>query len=202
MTVPKPILAQVRAILTRDADADRMALVWSEPTRPADAVQRVDGTELRFVWCASELAMRELLVAHEDGHQEADRQPDDRRLVLLTPFDERDLARDVLARLWGHAPKQISAWRILQELLRLRDIDPRLTTKDYRWISECLLEQYEGYRHRVQFGDVLDFDLAWRALATALLDLDCESVDLDVLLDWSRRADAAARVAALPEPVE
>ena len=49
---------------------------------------------------------------------------------------------------------------------------------------------------------MLDFDLAWRALATALLDLDCESVDLDVLLDWSRRADAAALVAALPEPVE
>ena len=48
----------------------------------------------------------------------------------------------------------------------------------------------------------LDFDLAWRALPTALLDLSCESMDLDVLLDWSRRPDAAALVAALPEPVE
>ena len=191
--LPKPILAQVRAILTKDADADRMALVWPDPITPAEAVQRLDETELRFVYCPSELAMRELLVAHRPGT---------RRLVLLTPFDERYLAKDVLARLWGQAPKRISAWRTLEQLLQLREIDPRLTTKEYRWISECLLDQYDRDRDRVQFGDVLDFDLAWRALATALLQLDCESVDLDVLLDWSLRPDAAALIAALPEPVE
>ena len=193
INLPKPVLAQVRAILTKDADADRMALVWPDPITPAEAVQRVDETELRFVYCPSELAMRELLVAHQPGTQ---------RLVLLTPFDERRLAKDVLARLWGQAPKRISAWRTLEQLLRLREIDPRLTTKDYRWIGESLLDQYDGYRERIQIGDVLDFDVAWRALATALLDLSCESVDLDVLLDWSRRPDAAARIAALPEPVE
>jgi hypothetical protein len=197
MSVPRPILAQVRAILARDADADRMALVWPDPITPAVAVQRVDGTELRFVWCASELAMRELLVAHPG--EGAAGGP---RLVLLTPLDERRLARDVLARLWGYSPKRISAWRTLEQLLHLREIDPRLTTKDYRWVSECLLDQYDRYRDRVQFGDVLDFDLAWRALATALLELDGENLDLDVLLDWSQRADAVALVAALPEPVD
>ena len=136
--LPKTILAQVRAILTRDADADRMALVWPHPIRPADALQRVDGTELRVVWCASQLAMRELLVAHEREQASGER-----RLVLLSPFDERGLAQDVLARLWGHAPKRISAWRTLQQLLHLREIEPRLTTKDYRWIGDCLLEQYD-----------------------------------------------------------
>lgn len=196
-TLPKPILAQVRAILARHADADRMALVWPEPMTPAEAVQRVEGIELRFVWCASELAMRELLVAHGVAEQ-----PAEPRLVLLSPFDERRLSSDVLARLWAQAPKRISAWRTLEQLLRLREIDPRLTTKDYRWISDCLLDQYDRYRDRVQLGDVLDFDVAWRALATALLELHAESVDLDTLLDWSQRADAAALVAALPEPVD
>ena len=41
--LPKPILAQVRAILARDADAERMVLVWQDPITPADAVQRIDG---------------------------------------------------------------------------------------------------------------------------------------------------------------
>lgn len=228
-TLPKPILAQVRAILARDADADRMALVWPDPITPAKRVQQVDGVALRFVWCASELALRERLVANrgapgaapkadpeadpgadpeadpevvlEAAAGETEQAAGDPRLVLLTPLDERRLSRDLLARLWGHAPKRISPWRTLEQLLRLREIDPRLTTKEYRWISACLLEHYDRYRDRVQFGEVLDFDLAWRALAMALLDLDGEGLDLDMLLDWSQRPDAAARIAALPEPM-
>ncbi|MCF7983595.1 MAG: hypothetical protein K9L70_04270 [Thiohalocapsa sp.] len=29
--LPKPVLAQVRAILSKDVDADRMALFWPDP---------------------------------------------------------------------------------------------------------------------------------------------------------------------------
>ena len=49
------------------------------------------------------------------------------RLVLLSRFDEVHLAKDVLARLWKNEPQRISPWKTLQQLIRVREIDPRLT---------------------------------------------------------------------------
>lgn len=127
--IPGPVMAQMRAILDKDPAADRVALVWPEPLDPDESAQQVSGTPLRFVYCPSELAMRERLVTHEKGGT---------RLVMLTPFDETRLAKDVLARLWSHEPKRISPWRTLEQLLHVKQIDPRLTGKGYRWIAEEL----------------------------------------------------------------
>lgn len=190
--LPSAVLTQVQAILTKDAQADRIALVWPEPIEPRELRRQLSDTALRVVYCPSELAMRELLVAHTPGAE---------RLVMLSPFDETRLSKDVLARLWGCEPKRISPWRTLEQLLRVRQIDPRLTAKSYRWIAEALVDGYERYRGRIQFGDVLDFDKAWRALALALLDFAGEALDLDALLDWSRGAAVDAAVCALPATV-
>ncbi len=188
--LPSPLLAQVRAILNRDAQADRIALVWPEPIAMPESLQCIDETALRVVYCTSQLAMRERLATHQPGPE---------RLVLLSPFDETQLGKDLLARLWGHEPKRISPWRTLEQLLRVNQIDPRLTGKDYRWIAESLLNSYEHYRGRVQFGEVLDFDQAWQALALGLLDFSADAVDLDALLEWSRQSGVADAVTALPE---
>ncbi len=150
-SIPSPILAQIQAILNKDAQADWIALVWPEPIEPAESVRQISDTALRFVYCPSELAIRERLVRHESGRE---------RLVLLSPFDETRLAKDVLARLWDHEPKRISPWRTLEQLLHVHQIDPRLTGKEYRWIAECLVSTYDRYRARIQFGEVLDFDKA------------------------------------------
>ena len=190
--LPSAVLTQVQAILTKDAQADRIALVWPEPIEPRERRRQLSDTALRVVYCPSELAMRELLVAHRPGAE---------RLVMLSPFDETRLSKDVLARLWGCEPKRISPWRTLEQLLRVRQIDPRLTAKSYRWIAEALVDGYERYRGRIAFGDVLDFDKAWRALALALLDFAGEALDLDALLDWSRGAAVDAAVCALPATV-
>ena len=190
--VPTPVLAQVEAILRSDAGADRIALVWPDPIDPPESRARVGGTDLRFVYCASELAMRELVVSQGQAG-------DGERLVMLSPFDETRLGRDLSARLWGLAPRHISAWRTLLELTGAREIDPRLTRKSYRWITECLVDAYDRYRGRIGFGEVLDFESAWRALALGLLDLADPAADLDALFQWSRRATASASVAALPE---
>ncbi|NEX20415.1 BREX-2 system phosphatase PglZ [Thiorhodococcus mannitoliphagus] len=188
--LPSAVLTQVQAILAKDAEADRIALLWPDPLPPGERRHQASETRLRLVYCPSELAMRELLVTHTPG---------DERLVMLTPFDETRLSKDVLARLWGCEPKRISPWRTLEQLLRVRQIDPRLTAKSYRWIAEALIEGFERYRGRIQFGEVLDLDKAWRALALAWLDFKSDTLDLDALLEWSLGADAATAVAALPE---
>jgi len=103
--IPSPVVAQMRAILDKDALADRIALVWPEPIEPTESLQQISDTSLRFVYCPSELAIRELLVTHEPGKE---------RLVMLSPFDETRLAKDVLARLWSNEPKRISPWRTLE----------------------------------------------------------------------------------------
>ena len=145
-TLPCPVLAQLQAILHKYPQADRVALVWPEPIVPAESSLQLAGVSLHLVYCPSELAMRERLVQHTAGNE---------RLVLLSPFDETRLGKDVLARLWGFEPKRISPWRTLEELLQVRQIDPRLTGKNYRWIAECLLSTYEHYRSQISFGEVL-----------------------------------------------
>lgn len=192
LSLPGPLVAQLHAIFTQDAKADRIALVWPEPLTPAESVHEIAQTRLRLVYCASELAIREQLVGHADG---------DERLVILSPFDQTRVGKDVLARVWRNEPRRISPWRTLQELLRVGQIDPRLTGKGYRWIAETLLSAYERYRARIRFGEVLDFDKAWEALAFALLDYQEQDRDLDALFAWSLGDEVADRVIALPEPV-
>lgn len=190
--LPSSVLTQIQAILAKDAEADLIALFWPDPLPPDELHHQVSGTLLRLVYCPSELAMRERLITHSPG---------DERLVMLTPFDETRLSKDVLARVWSCEPKRISPWRTLEQLLRVRQIDPRLTTKSYRWIADALVEGFERYRGRIQFGEVLDLETAWRALALAWLDFRSETLDLDALLEWSLCADAGAAVAALPPSV-
>ncbi|WPL12435.1 MULTISPECIES: BREX-2 system phosphatase PglZ [Thiorhodovibrio] len=190
--LPSAILTQIQAILTKDAEADRIALFWPEPLPAGEWREQVAGRSLRLVYCPSELAMRERLISHRPGAE---------RLVMLTPFDETRLSKDVLARLWNCEPKRISPWHTLEQLLQTRQIDPRLTTKSYRWIAEALVDGFDRYRGRLSFGEVLDLETAWRALALAWLDFSAETPDLDALLAWSLDADAAASVAALPASV-
>lgn len=190
--IPGPVIAQLQAILTQDSEADRIALVWPEPIEPGESEREIAQTSLRLVYCPSELSIRERLALHQAGGQ---------RLVILSPFDETRLAKDILARLWGNEPKRISPWRTLEQLLRVSQIDPRLTGKEYRWVAESLVSVYERYRSRIKFGEVLDFDKAWEALALGLLNYREPSLDLDALLAWSLSPGVSDTVAALPKEV-
>ncbi|MEW8051275.1 MAG: BREX-2 system phosphatase PglZ [Candidatus Thiodiazotropha sp.] len=190
--VPSPVIAQLQAILAQDTEADRIALVWPEPIEPTESEREIAQTPLRLVYCPSELSIRERMVTHEAGNQ---------RLVILSPFDETRLAKDVLARLWGNEPKRISPWRTLEQLLRVSQIDPRLTGKEYRWIAESLVSSYDRYRAHIKFGEVLDFDKAWEALALGLLSYREPTLDLDSLLAWSLGLGVSDTVASLPKEV-
>jgi len=190
--IPNPIIAQLRAILIQDAAADQIALVWPEPIELDETEREIESTRVRLVYCPSELSIRERLVLHKENEP---------RLVILSPLDETRLAKDILARLWRQEPKRISPWRTLEQLLHIQRIDPRLTTKSYRWIAENLVSCYDRYRAGVTFGEVLDFDKAWQALAWGLMNYREPNLDLDSLFAWSLRANVSETVAELPHEV-
>jgi len=196
LSIPMPVLTQLQAVFQRDPEADRIALVWPTPLPAPEMTLDVGQHSVTVVHCVSELAMRERLVKHLE-------QPISQRsrLVLLSRFDEIHLAQDVLARLWKNEPQRISPWKTLQQLIRVRDIDPRLTRKHGRWIAEALLNGYDRYQGKINFGDVLDQDSAWRAIAIGHLNYEEPSLDLESLLEWSAQVDVDALAAALPKEV-
>lgn len=194
--LPMPVLTQLQAVFQRDADADCIALVWPNPLPAAVVEQVVDGRRIRAVYCVSELAMREALVKH---HQEI--KDLSVRLVLLSGYVETGLAMDVLARLWRNEPQRISPWKTLQQLIRVRDIDPRLTRKHVRWVAEAMLNGFERYHGKISFGEVLDQETAWRAIAMAHLNYQESTLDLQSVLSWSTKVDASGLVRALHEDI-
>ncbi|MDH4555698.1 BREX-2 system phosphatase PglZ [Pseudomonas sp. BN417] len=195
-TLPMPVVTQLQAVFQRDTEADCVALVWPNPLTTLAVEQVVEGRKVRAVYCISELAMREALVKH---HQ--DRKDSTERLVLLSGFAETDLAMDVLARIWRNEPQRISPWKTLQQLIRVRDIDPRLTRKHGRWVAEAMLNGVERYQEKISFGEVLDEETAWRAIAMAHLNYQEATLDLQSVLSWSTKGDVSALFTALPSDV-
>lgn len=185
---PMPIKNQVEAIYQSDVAADCIALVWPETLEANEFINVVLGKPTRFIYCPSELAMREALVEFAEAPE---------RLVLLSKYNEVQLAKDVLARLWQYAPQQISPWKNLQQFLKVREIDPRLK-KNGRWIAKALLGRLDLYQHKVSFGQVLDQESAWKALALAYLNYRESTLDLQSLFTWSVKGGAAALVEQLP----
>lgn len=190
--LPSPITSQIQAVLQKDADADCIALVSREPLPESVYELEVAGYELRCVYCVSELAMREALVEHHMQKHAG------QRLVLLSAFDAAVLAQDVLARLWRNEPQRISPWKSLQQIIRVRSIDPRLTRKPNRWMAEAILSGYEAIEATMIFGEVLDLEGAWRAIAIAHLNYTDTSVDLRSVLQWSTREDVPLLLSSVP----
>lgn len=191
MTLPGKVATQLHAVLKKDSAADRIALVWPKPPDTPLLEYEAEGVRFRVVYCPSELAIREQLVSH---------QPNGERLVLLSPFDQTQLTRDVLARIWKNNTLRISPWRTLQDLLSIREIDPRLGK--HAWLAEALVSSYDRYKNKIGSTEVLDIEKAWRALAIALLDFDAPQNDIQSILQWSLAGSAKERFSALPEEVK
>ncbi|WP_444941912.1 BREX-2 system phosphatase PglZ [Microbulbifer sp. ZKSA004] len=189
---PMPIKTQVQAIYESDIAANCVALVWPEELESTEFINEVKGTPTRFVYCPSELAMREALVKFSSSSE---------RLVLVSKYNEVQLAKDVLARLWKQSPQQISPWKNLQQFIKVREIDPRLK-KNGGWIAKALLGRLGSFQRKVGFGEVLDQENAWKALALAYLNYSDPTLDLQSLFSWSVGNGAAALVEQLPEDLK
>jgi hypothetical protein len=189
---PMPIKTQVQAIYQSDDAADSVALVWPEELADYEIINEVDGKATRFIYCPSELAMREALVTFAQAPE---------RLVLISPFSQVQLAKDVLARIWKNAPQQISPWKNLQQFIKVREIDPRLK-KNGQWIAKVLLGRLDRYQDKVSFGEVLDQESAWQAIALAYLNYSEPTLDLQSVFHWSANSEASTLVDKLPIDVK
>lgn len=192
-TLPGAILNQLQAIFQRDPSADRIALLWREPLPESPQVRQIGTQAVRLVWCSSELAMREALVCYEDPNRKSAE-----RLVMLANLDQSELGKDVLARLWKNEPQRISPWRTLEQLARVQTIDPRLT-RHHRWMADALLNGFDQFQGHIVFGEVLDQETAWQALAWGYLGYTEARPELSALFRWSLQGDASRRMEALPE---
>ncbi|GKW48593.1 BREX-2 system phosphatase PglZ [Halomonas sp. NCCP-2165] len=192
-TLPGAIYNQLQAILQRDPNADRVALRWLDPLQPEEQIRQIGSQTVKLVWCPSELAMREALVTHDDPEKES---PE--KLVILVNLDQSQLGKDVLARLWKNEPQRISPWRTLEQLARVQSIDPRLT-HHHRWMADALLNSFDRFQGHIVFGEVLDQETAWQALAWGYLDYTEAKPELPSLFRWSLQDTAKRRVEALPE---
>lgn len=191
-SVPGQVITELKVILERDADADRIALLLHDAPALDPMIETIAGHEVKLVCCASELAVREALVRHEGAE----------KLVMLLCFKESPrLGKDVLARLWKNEVRRISPWRTLQQLTDVQSIDPRVTRNQGRWLPNALLECHEAFREHIRFGEVLDLETAWLALARGYLGYTESSLELPELLRWSLRPEAARRMADLPSEV-
>lgn len=192
-TLPGAIYNQLQAILQRDPSADRVALLWRDPLQPAVQTRQFGTQTLRLVWCPSELAMREALVSHDDPENAGSE-----KLVMLANLDQSQLGKDVLARLWKNEPQRISPWRTLEQLARVQTIDPRLT-RHHRWMADALLNSFDRFEGHIVFGEVLDQETAWQALAWGYLGYTEAKPELAALFRWSLQESAKRRVEVLPE---
>ncbi|MGI2111258.1 BREX-2 system phosphatase PglZ [Shewanella frigidimarina] len=195
-SIPSAILSQLQAIYERDVNADSIAIVWPEDIPKVVAKSVINGIKVTIISCVSELDMRETLVDHQDLALNQGES-----LVMLSKYDVVHLAKDILARLWRNEPQRISPWKSLQQLIKVRVIDPRLTRKNGRWLAEALLGCFDRYQTEINFGEVLDQEKAWKALALGYLSYSESVLDLQSLFSWSMSNDVSALLKKLPEDV-
>jgi hypothetical protein len=190
MTLPVPIKNQLSATLRKNEAANFIALFWQQSLSPPILEETLEGQTLRIVYCASPLAVREQLTSP----------PQDIRLILLIPFSDTQLAADIRARLWRNKVIRVDAWENLRSILGVQDIDPRLSKQ--QWLAEALVEYHAGYKNSVPIGPVLDQETAWRALLTAVLDLEMSKPDAQMFLEWSLDAAHLERYRQLPSALQ
>ncbi|WP_434581797.1 BREX-2 system phosphatase PglZ [Carbonactinospora thermoautotrophica] len=165
--------AEVRRARRRYPDA-WVLLLRAAPEWHGPAEITVDQVTVRVVPCVSVLAVLDALTAHADGEY----------LVLLTPHDPHELGANVLARAAGHQVRPINRWDLVREGFGVKRLDPRLTHRQWAWVSEALLDAQPWWPKLG--GAVLDLNTALSRLAAARLGRGHDQLDVASLLEWTR----------------
>jgi len=121
-------------------------------------------------------------------------------LIVLTPCEDDELGRSVLAQALGNEVHSINRWDLVAEAFGARKLDPRLNGKGYRWLAEALLDAQPGTTGwRRLSGPVLQLDTAMQRLASVRFGREGESLDAAALLEWSRDPIQVTRFTSLRE---
>lgn len=177
--------AQVKAIRERNPDASVIGIHAPHPWAGPGSI-RVDGEEIEVTYCPSVLAVRERLAARDPGGP---------RLVVITDQPEVELGSDVLARLAKRRLLRIDPWRVVLDLFRARELDPRVPPD--RWLADALLEWAPAEGYAPVASGVLDDETVWGVLMHHLGFTDPQP-DARSLLNWTLVPEGLAALEAAP----
>ncbi|WP_242508584.1 BREX-2 system phosphatase PglZ [Rhodocyclus purpureus] len=192
------VVAQLDTIVARNA-AVRAVAVRSQTRQDWPARVNARGKPFDLRWCDSLLGLREALLALEAPPANLDEpreQGGEAGLVLLTPFATHELPDDIAARLFKSRVWQPEGWEIVREMFDAREVDARLAR--YGWLPQLLIDAAAAGAFAPVATGFLDLESAWRVVLQRSLGLESERPDAQALLAWTQRADAAARLDALP----
>jgi hypothetical protein len=116
-------------------------------------------------------------------------------LVIVTPLDDGQLGLNLLVRFAGRRLYRMDRWRLVCDLFRARQLDPRLASQG--WVADALLQHVpEGGYPPVASG-WLDVDTVWAHLCRQYLGLDNGRPDAVALMAWSLCGENLRRYEAL-----
>ncbi|KAA9380112.1 BREX-2 system phosphatase PglZ [Microbispora cellulosiformans] len=177
------IEAAVRRVVARD-DPERIVALRAAPEWREPAYIDVDGHRVEVRACGTVLAVLDAVAAHSD----------DSILVLLTPCD--DLGDSLLAQIAEHELRPVNRFDLVREAFGARLADPRLSSRQWLWLADALIDAQPPGGWPKLGGGVLTLETALRTLASARFGGE---VDAATLLAWTMRSTAVARYRALSE---
>ena len=117
-------------------------------------------------------------------------------LVVLTPCEGDEVGNSILARVIGRQVWAIDRWDLVQDAFGTPRLDRLLTTENYTWLPEALLDAQPVSGWRKINSPILTLDTAMSRLVAARLgqhaDGDEVVVDAAALLLWTTDAPAVA----------
>src|SRR5690606_1914015 len=116
-------------------------------------------------------------------------------LVVLSPFERRDLGDSLLSRAVGHDIIAVNRWDLVRHAVGAKRLDARLAAPENAWLSDALLEaQPPGGWPKIK-GALLDLDTARAAVTAARLGLSerAGGADAASLLEWAQDIAAVSR---------
>jgi hypothetical protein len=119
-----------------------------------------------------------------------------RYLVVLTPCETHEVGESVIARAIEPEIRLVNRWDLVKAAFGARQLDPRLSRSDQRWLAEALLDAQPAGGWRRLTGPVLTLPTAMNRLLAVRLGVDGDAedsaVDAAALLEWSADALAVA----------
>ncbi|MBP2334563.1 hypothetical protein JOF41_000741 [Saccharothrix coeruleofusca] len=148
-----------------------------EPVWSGDPEGTVEGHPVRYAACPSVLSVLDALA------QEPPAGDTYSVLVILTDRDERsELGDAVMARLHRERLYEVSKYTLLQDLLRARELDPRLRGGDNAWLVDALVDLARAGQLPSTTGRSLGREVALGHVVRSRLSVDPATLDLSGLI--------------------
>ncbi len=184
---PGLLRSQLSAVRKKIPSA-RIVGLRSRSAWDGEATLRVGQEEFLVRQCASELAMRESIIDAEDRGFP---------LVILTPLQDAQLGRDLLARLARRKLLRLDVWDSLRDLFQAQNVDPR--ARRYQWLADALMEGVPPTGYRPAPNGIVTVEHIWGEFLRLRLLMPSAQPDARDLLRWAMQPEVVARFQSLTD---